>query len=102
METKIAVQMQTRPPAMRGDARLYKLMPPLVTAKYDDVVETYEFVVVSAADVPYSGPETYIFPADEQGHVTDWLELDGSFRGSLDHAEALRNAGYEIAPLALN
>ena len=55
-----------------------------------------EYVVVSAADVMYSGPETYIFGADENGEVVDWLELPGSFRGKLDHVAALEGAGYEV------
>ena len=40
--------------------------------------------------------ETYIFPADEDGNVLDWGELEGSYRGGMDHEEALHNAGYEI------
>jgi hypothetical protein len=71
-----------------GNQKLYKLDPPL---------DEHRFVVVSAAVAPYSGPETYIFPADERGNITDWLELDGSFRGALDHEKALAGAGYEIA-----
>jgi len=54
------------------------------------------FVVVSAVIPLYGGPETYIFPADEDGNITSWGELNGSFRGSLDHEKALRNAGYQI------
>ena len=71
-----------------GIAKLYQLTPPIDTA--------IKFVVVSATD-GYSGPETYIFPADRQGRVTHWGELAGSFRGSLDHEKALRNAGYTVA-----
>ncbi len=85
---------------MRGDARLYELETPVYYSFYDlttgESGEAYtKHVLVSAADVPFSGPETYIFPADETGKVLDWGELDGSFRGSLDHARALANAGYE-------
>lgn len=72
----------------RGDARLYRCEPPLAG---------HDRVVVSAANVPFSGPETYIFPADAEGKVIDYTELHGSFQGALDHAEALRGAGYEIA-----
>lgn len=67
---------------------LYKMDPPLEGAAW---------VVVSAADVMFSGPETYIFPADEDGHITDWFELDGSYRGGLDHEHALALAGYTVA-----
>lgn len=70
-----------------GEARLYRLSEPL---------EGNEFVAVSAVVAFYSGPETYIFPANSDGKVASWGELDGSFRGSLDHEEALRGAGYEV------
>lgn len=75
-------------PEFNGSAALYKLAPPL---------DGNEFVIVSAAEAPYTGPETYIFPASEDGQITDWCELDGSFRGGLDHAQALAGAGYQIA-----
>jgi hypothetical protein len=70
-----------------GDARLYRLDPPTTTGKY---------VIVSATAAPFSGPETYIFAAREDGECEDYGELDGSYRGGLDHAEALRRAGYEL------
>lgn len=76
-----------------GHAALYKLDPPLL----DDDGGTREFVVVSAAILPFSGEgETYIFPATPDGKVSDWGELPGSMRGTLDHADALEGAGYEI------
>lgn len=74
-------------PTASESASLYQLDPPL---------EGHEFVVVSAVNVPSSGPETYIFGADKEGRIVDWSELDGSFRGGLDHVAALENAGYEI------
>jgi len=52
-------------------------------------------VVVSATDV-MDGPETYIFPADGDGVVLSWQEMPGSYRGGLDHAEALRRMGATI------
>lgn len=60
------------------------------------------YVVVSAADVPYSGPETYIFPSNEKGTILKYTELPGSFRGALDHARALRNAGYVVIGAPIN
>lgn len=76
----------------RGDARAYTLTPPL---------SGYSVVIVSAAAATYTGPETYIFGArgsaeDDGWEVADWTELEGSYRGGLDHAEALSDAGYEI------
>lgn len=54
-----------------------------------------EYVVVSAVDSPYVY-ETYIFPSDENGTITDWMELDGSYKGGTDIDLALENAGYEV------
>jgi len=73
--------------------RLYRLSEPL-HGYGDDVAD--EFVVVSAIVAMFSGPETYIFPGNEAGEVTDWGELPGSFKGSLDHESALRGAGYTV------
>ena len=81
-----------------GSAALYRLSEPLVDLDWDDAERgRYEYVVVSATVVPYSAPETYIFPSNEDGEVVSWSELNGSFRGGLDHAKALRGAGYEVA-----
>lgn len=30
------------------------------------------------------------------GNVTDWGELEGSFRGAIDIPRALRDAGYDV------
>lgn len=86
--------------------RIYELTPPMVrlvdaecpTCKHDTLAATADVthVVVSANNVPFGGPETYIFPSDADGNVEDWLELPGSFKGGMDHAEALANAGYEV------
>ena len=78
---------------MNGRANLYRLSEALES--YDG--NKYEYVVVSAVDVPFSGPETYIFGADENGEIVNWMELPGSFRGALDHNEALEGAGYTVA-----
>lgn len=73
-----------------GDARLYKLSEPVPC--WDD--KTTEYVVVSATTAPFGGPETYVFAADAEGKVTDWSEMSGSFRGGLNHGEAIRNSGW--------
>ena len=70
-----------------GHAALYRLTPPL---------ERHAHVVVSATVAMFSGPETYIFAANAKGKVTKWGELPGSYRSGLDHAKALRGAGYEV------
>lgn len=78
----------------RGDAKLFRLFPPLEDKVWDDEVTRHEYVVVSGVYAMFSGPETYIFGSDAEGEVTNWGELTGSFRGSIDHETALRNAGY--------
>ena len=46
-----------------GHAALYQLNPPL--EDYDG--NKHKYVVVSAAIAPFSGPETYIFGANNKG-----------------------------------
>jgi hypothetical protein len=81
----------------QGDARLFRLTPPVtVTDWADETTTLHEYVIVSATTAMSSGPETYIFPANADGEVVDWCELHGSFRGGLDHEAALNGAGYTI------
>jgi hypothetical protein len=68
--------------------QLFRLSEPLE--------DYYTVLVSSVVAVDTSEPETYIFGADVEGNILKWGELDGSFRGGADHAEALRRAGYEI------
>jgi len=90
-----------------GSAILVECIPPMKYNSYEETNREYEgqyedfekeakYVVVSAAHVTFSGSETYIFPSDEDGNVVDLGELNGSFRGALDHERALNNAGYEL------
>jgi hypothetical protein len=75
----------------RGDARAYELSEPLDGATH---------VIVSGVDLVFTGPETYIFPATPESIAANKhngsSELTGSFRGAIDHTEALRRAGYEV------
>ena len=71
-----------------GDARLYRVEPRL---------EGFRHVIVSAIDpIMLEQPETYIFGADHYGKVLAWRELDGSFRGGINHKKALKRAGYDV------
>ena len=80
---------------MRSDARLYKLSIPVAYGWGDDEpMPTTEYIVVSATIADYTGPETYIFPSNEDGDIIDWGEMDGSYRGELSHAKAIINAGW--------
>ena len=83
---KTAIRMKTLE-GFQGAAALYRVEP---------MIAGHRWIVVSAVDAMLSGPETYIFPANKRGEVTDWCEMEGSFRGALDHARALRNIGYRI------
>jgi hypothetical protein len=56
----------------------------------------HEHVRVSAATIA-GEPETYIFPCDADGRVTDWGELDGSIEGVRD-LSLLSEMGYEVTP----
>lgn len=80
-------------PKDRSDQRLYLLDPPL--AHYDPDRKAAEYVVVSACLVE-GAPETYIFAADESGEITNWCEMSGSCKGTLQHSVALARAGYSI------
>jgi hypothetical protein len=82
----------------QGDARLYRLVPPVPIVTWNDEPNgAAEYVAVSANVVMFSGAETYIFHADPDGEVISWSDLPGSFRGGLDHERALRQAGYVLA-----
>ena len=91
----------------RGEQRLYRLDPPLTEEAWawlsseGEAAQHHEYVVVSAVVAYMSGPETYIFPADSNGKITSYSELDGSFRGDLDHVQALTNAGYTVVSPAV-
>jgi len=74
-------------PDSTASQAIYRLDPPL---------DGHNHVLVSAVTVALCGPETYIFGSDENGNIEDWGELNGSYRGGLDHAAALKNAGYEV------
>ena len=59
-----------------GTAKLYRLSRPVSYGWDDEDPDrpTTEYVAVSATVAMFSGPETYIFPADENGEV-DAIEL---------------------------
>lgn len=89
----IATYLEDLSEHYQGRAALYRLEPPLSYYNRDEDLEA-EYVLVSAVIAPFSGPETYIFPCDSEGNVKSWGELKGSYRGGLNHGEALRGAGY--------
>ena len=82
-----AILVKDNLPDFTGHAALYRMEPPL---------DGREFVIASAANAMFIGPETYLFPADADGEVVDWVEMDGSYRGGLSHAKAFAGAGYSV------
>ena len=81
-----------------GDASLYKLSEFIAYnepfEKDDPPAEKTEFIVVSSVTAIFSGPETFIFPADKEGNCLNWSQLEGSYQGGLDHIKALNNLGF--------
>lgn len=71
-----------------GSAKLWRVSPPLKYGYSEDKQET-EYVVSSATVAMFTGPETYIFPANAEGEIVSWSELPGSYRGGLDHDVAM-------------
>jgi len=74
----------------RGNAALYRVDPKMI----DNTGKRYQYVVASAVQA-YSGPETLIFGADDDGEIANWSELDGG-RGYLSHEDAFIEADYEV------
>ena len=76
-----------------SNARLYKLSEPV---EIDPLAGggTTSYVVVSASTA-MGEPETLIFPSDEHGEVKRMFEI-GGWRGTLDHAEVLRDMGFTV------
>ena len=78
--------------------------------KLDPIKDGLEYVITSAVDLtnPLIGmfdmvlgaemasQETYIFAADKDGKVTDWMDLPGSTKHIKDHEQAIRNAGWKV------
>ena len=102
--TGTATLLKSNLPGFSGDAALYRLDPPLEHHEYGDPEPTKHSLVIASAitmDYDFLEPdkrtETYLFPADAEGKVTSWGELPGSMKGTLSHADALREAGYEVA-----
>ena len=93
-----------------GDAALYHVSPSMVYHDWDEnnkmINIKIDYVIVSAATAPYSGPETFIFPASHNSIKTNspisFQNLMGSFKGELNHEQAFSNAGYLFDPVYMN
>lgn len=78
---KIAIKLKN----INGHQILWEVLPR---------IEGHKYIITSASDVQFSGPETYMFASDENGKIIDWCELPGSYRGGLDHKNCFKNIGY--------
>ena len=76
----------------KGTAMLYEVNPPMK----DYEGKKHKYVICSTVDAMFTGIETLIFPADKEGKLISWSELDGSERGTISHERVLQNAGYEL------
>jgi len=89
--------------AISAKADLYELSEPISYTYLDgdnrSTAKT-KYVAVSCVNVPFSGPETYIFPADMSGEILSYLEINGSLNGSLrgefNTKKALRGLGFKL------
>jgi hypothetical protein len=78
---------QTSP--IGANQTIWSISPSIEYRDSDNNRHRTDFVLTSAANVPFQGWETYIFPCDEDGNVLNWLELPGSFKGEPDHEKAI-------------
>lgn len=85
MPTNFAIKIKDLD-GFTGEAALYRMVP-----EY----EGNGYVVVSKTSV-LGPPETYMFPGNAHGEVTDWGELEGSRRGTWTHEEILEGIGYTV------
>lgn len=91
-----AIYLTTLPQEGRPSVmKLYKVIPP-INYGYGSYTKVTEHIVVSAVNAFGQGNETYIFPADDQGNVLDWGELEGSQKGTLSHQKVLTDLGYTL------
>lgn len=94
------VKLITTQTSSNGAQQIVVELPRPIPYNWDRETEKFteetKYIIVSAIPSPYSGPETYAFPADKEGNVLNYGELDGSMRGTLSHEEVLRNMGYEL------
>lgn len=73
-----------------GQASLYKLSEEV---NWEDGNKT-SYVIASSVNAMFSGPETLIFPATEDGTCLSYHEIAG-YRGGYDHGVAFDMLGYD-------
>ena len=89
MKTATIIKRQGNPNT-NGDQVIAKCDPPMCGRHY----YVCSRAISRAFDTGQA--ETYLFPCDEAGDITDWGELPGSFQGEMNHEQAFQNAGYTL------
>ena len=79
-----------------GTAHLYRVDPPVSWEDNEGKKQKTNFIVVSQTNAFLIGWETYIFPADKNGKVQSWAELEGSRKGDISPDDLLREIGYLV------
>lgn len=98
---KTAQLLKDNLPGFNGHAALYKLTPPIRDRGYDEDDATLLVHYVVASAVNSWAVETFLFPANEDGEITSWAELEGSMKGVTSHETVFENIGYIVVPLSL-
>lgn len=85
----------------RTQQRLARLMNITVGTGYESTGSQWLWRVpggylVSSSSNVMGEPEVYLFTADKDGHISDYRELEGSMRGTMDHKAVMRNAGFAL------
>jgi len=97
-EQRIAYKLGRVNPEAAGEMILYRLEPAWeARSEWNDEAEAqaHQYVVASRASV-LGMWETYLFPADEHGAITDWGELPGSTTGYVDQDDVIESIGYTV------
>lgn len=96
---KIATLIRDNLPGYRGHAALYKLSEPLNGYTFVVVSSVYIEFPESVRNIVKNYHESFVFPSDSEGNVTEWQDLNGSISRSdipVPHKECLSEAGYNL------
>jgi hypothetical protein len=79
-------------PSINGTKKLWELDEALYVEDLND----YTNYVITSAIYVGGDAETFIFPADDNGSIINYLELPGSIMGEEDHYAAIERAGWIV------
>lgn len=95
----------------RGRAALYRLSEYVEYTSYNEETFTAQkeftyYVICSTVTISLPNlddiTETYIFPADEEGHILEFSELSGSQKNVTSHEVVLNNMGFKMIRDSIN